>query len=524
MNIKKLVRYSFIVIALLVFVIFGINKIILYQFKENDIIKEDITTLLSTQENMNKLIKNLDRTLSVEELEKMKQDFFTYEKKFENRKDKLFSKKPTDILDFFLLEMNEQKVIKSNISKLIENEHQIETYFDTLFDIQSKKIEYQILFDKLYPQENNIRKTIEKKILLKNDFKLLNAFSDIKYYSKEVLFQHRDPQTFDKWRDKINLLIKNYSINELKEYLKVTNDIGSVVLKIEELKNEEINIIKKISLTISYSNDINETIKQEIEKLSLEFQNMVYTISSILFFVLIVFIIILAYKVNKNVSMSVDEIEQQVHNGLEEINKLNQEIADTQKEVVFTMGAIGESRSKETGNHVKRVAEYSKLLALLHGISDEEAEMLKQASPMHDIGKIAIPDAILNKPGRFDENERLIMNTHAHLGYDMLKHSNRDLLKTAAIVSYQHHEKWDGSGYPRGLKGEEIHIYGRITALADVFDALGSNRCYKKAWDDEKIFQLFMEEKGKHFDPALITIFFDNLSEFLKIRDTFKDN
>jgi response regulator RpfG family c-di-GMP phosphodiesterase len=240
--------------------------------------------------------------------------------------------------------------------------------------------------------------------------------------------------------------------------------------------------------------------------------------------VLIVFIIILAYKVNKNVSMSVDEIEQQVHNGLEEINKLNQEIADTQKEVVFTMGAIGESRSKETGNHVKRVAEYSKLLALLHGISDEEAEMLKQASPMHDIGKIAIPDAILNKPGRFDENERLIMNTHAHLGYDMLKHSNRDLLKTAAIVSYQHHEKWDGSGYPRGLKGEEIHIYGRITALADVFDALGSDRCYKKAWDDEKIFQLFMEEKGKHFDPALITIFFDNLSEFLKIRDTFKDN
>ncbi len=524
MNIKKLVRYSFVVIALLVFFIFGINKIILYQFKENDIIKEHITTLLSTQENMNKLIKNLDRTLTVEELEKMKQDFFTYEKKFENRKEQLFSKKNTDILDLFLLEMNEQEFVKSNILKLIENEHQIEIYFDTLFDIQSKKIEYQLLFDELYPEENNIRKIVEEKILLKNDFKLLKELSDIKYYSKELLFQHRDKLTFDKWQQKIHLLIIDYPINILKQYEKVTNDIGNVVLKIEALKNEEIQIIKKISQTIASSNEINKTIKQEIEKLSLEFQNMVYTISSILFLVLIVFIIILAYKVNKNVSMSVDEIEQQVHNGLEEINKLNQEIADTQKEVVFTMGAIGESRSKETGNHVKRVAEYSKLLALFYGLEEDEAEMLKQASPMHDIGKIAIPDAILNKPGRFDENERLIMNTHAHLGYDMLKHSNRDLLKMAAIVAYEHHEKWDGSGYPRGLKGEDIHIYGRITALADVFDALGSDRCYKKAWDDEKIFQLFMEEKGKHFDPALITIFFDNLSEFLKIRDTFKDS
>ena len=149
--------------------------------------------------------------------------------------------------------------------------------------------------------------------------------------------------------------------------------------------------------------------------------------------------------------------------------------------------------------------------------------MLKQASPMHDIGKVAIPDAILNKPGRFDENEREIMNTHASLGYEMLKHSNRPLLKMAAIVANEHHEKWDGSGYPRGLSGENIHIYGRITALADVFDALGSDRVYKKAWDDEKIFNLFKEERGKHFNPKLIDIFFEHLDEFLKIREKFKD-
>jgi HD-GYP domain-containing protein (c-di-GMP phosphodiesterase class II) len=205
------------------------------------------------------------------------------------------------------------------------------------------------------------------------------------------------------------------------------------------------------------------------------------------------------------------------------LKALQKEIEDTQKEVVFTMGAVGESRSKETGNHVKRVAEYSKILALHYGLDEKEAEMLKQASPMHDIGKVAIPDAILNKPGPFNQEERRIMNTHAQLGYEMLKMSNRPLLKMAATVAHEHHEKYNGTGYPQGLSGENIHIYGRITALADVFDALGSDRVYKKAWDDEKIFQLFKEERGEHFDPKLIDIFFEHLDEFLAIRDTFKD-
>ncbi len=221
-----------------------------------------------------------------------------------------------------------------------------------------------------------------------------------------------------------------------------------------------------------------------------------------------------------------DSLNTMIHgmnSALSEITDLNTEIEDTQREVVFTMGSIGESRSKETGNHVKRVAEYSKLLALYYGLDEAEAELLKQASPMHDIGKVAIPDAILNKPGRFNEEERAIMDTHAALGYEMLKHSNRPLLKTASIVAYEHHEKWDGSGYPRGLSGEDIHIYGRITALADVFDALGSNRVYKKAWEDEKIFAFFAEEKGKHFDPRLIEIFFSHLDEFLAIRERLKD-
>jgi len=216
-------------------------------------------------------------------------------------------------------------------------------------------------------------------------------------------------------------------------------------------------------------------------------------------------------------------LEQQVNERVEEIIALNNEIQDTQKEVVFTMGAIGERRSKETSNHVRRVAEYSKLLALHYGIHEDEAELLKQASPMHDIGKIGIPDAILNKPGIFDEEERKIMNTHSQLGYEMLKHSERPLLKIAATIAKEHHEKWDGTGYPSGLKGEDIHIYGRITAVADVFDALGSDRIYKKAWDIDSIINLFKEERGKHFDPHLIDIFFKNLDEFLEIRDQHID-
>jgi len=201
---------------------------------------------------------------------------------------------------------------------------------------------------------------------------------------------------------------------------------------------------------------------------------------------------------------------------------MHEEIENTQREVIYKMGEIGESRSQETGHHVKRVAQYSKLLALKYGLSEKESELLYDASPMHDIGKVAIPDNVLKKPGALDEKEWTIMKTHSKLGYNVLKGSNREILKAAAIVAYEHHEKYDGNGYPRGLKGEDIHIYGRITALADVFDALGSDRVYKKAWDDEKIFKLFKEERGIHFDPVLIDIFFDNLDEFLEIRNKFK--
>ena len=205
------------------------------------------------------------------------------------------------------------------------------------------------------------------------------------------------------------------------------------------------------------------------------------------------------------------------------IIELNDEIEETQREIIYAMGEIGETRSKETGNHVKRVALYSKELALLYGLDPHEAEILHMASPMHDIGKVGIPDAILNAPRKLDEDEFEVMKTHAQLGYEMLKHSSKPILKAAAIVAGEHHEKWDGSGYPRGLKGEGIHIYGRITAVADVFDALGSERIYKKAWEMDRILALFKEQRGKHFDPNLVTLFLDNLDKFTLIRDKYKD-
>ncbi|MEI7027517.1 DUF3369 domain-containing protein [Paenibacillus sp. y28] len=203
---------------------------------------------------------------------------------------------------------------------------------------------------------------------------------------------------------------------------------------------------------------------------------------------------------------------------------LNEELESTQREIIYTLGEITENRSRETGHHVKRVAEYSRLLALKYGLSEEEADIIHLASPMHDVGKVGIPDAILNKPGSLTEDEFEVMKTHASLGYDMLKHSHKQVLHAAAIIAQQHHEKYDGSGYPLGRSGEDIHIYGRITAIADVFDALCSDRVYKKAWELERVLDLLVREKGRHFDPRLVDLFMENLHEILAIKNQYSES
>ena len=198
---------------------------------------------------------------------------------------------------------------------------------------------------------------------------------------------------------------------------------------------------------------------------------------------------------------------------------LREEIVETQREIIFSMGEIGESRSKETGSHVRRVAQYSYWLALGLGMSEREAALLRDASPMHDIGKVAIPDAILHKPGALTDEEFDQIKGHTLIGHQLLRHSKRELLRAASIVALEHHEKWDGSGYPQRLRGEEIHIYGRITAVADVFDALGSARAYKQAWELDRILALFEAERGRHFDPRVVDSLIAQLPRILEIRD-----
>lgn len=224
-------------------------------------------------------------------------------------------------------------------------------------------------------------------------------------------------------------------------------------------------------------------------------------------------------------SITIDLIEIFCTNISAAINSmyLNEELETTEKELIFTLGEISEARSRETGHHVKRVAEYSKILALNYGLSQKEAEIIRMASPMHDVGKLAIPDSILNKPAKLTKEEFEIMKTHSRIGYEMLKKSNKRLMKSASIIALEHHEKYDGTGYPYGLAGEDIHLYGRITAVADVFDALGSERVYKKSWELNKIINHFKEESGHHFDPKLVKIFFKSLNEILAIRDKFPD-
>ena len=194
-----------------------------------------------------------------------------------------------------------------------------------------------------------------------------------------------------------------------------------------------------------------------------------------------------------------------------------------QNDVIFSIGSIGKRRSSEIGNHVKHVAEYTKVLSSLYGLAEEETEMLKHATPMQDIGKVAIPDSILNKPTQLSPEERVIIQTDTTLGYEMFKSSSTPLLKAAAIVAHEHHEIWDGMGYPNQKKEKEIHIYGHIVAIVDVFDALGSERCYKKAWKGQEIFEFFRKERAKQFDPELLDLFFLNINQFLSIRDMYQD-
>jgi HD-GYP domain-containing protein (c-di-GMP phosphodiesterase class II) len=215
--------------------------------------------------------------------------------------------------------------------------------------------------------------------------------------------------------------------------------------------------------------------------------------------------------------------QRRINRGDQEIMSLNREMIETQREMLSTLGEVIETRSHETANHVRRVAAYSALLGSKYGLGPEEIMFLEAAAPMHDIGKIGIPDSILNKPGKLSPEEFESIKHHTVIGQRILLTSDSKLMAGARTIALQHHERWDGTGYPCGLKGEEISLPARICTLADVYDALSLGRVYKQAWPREKVLEFIRRERGGMFDPRIVDLFFENLDEIEAIRYRLSD-
>ncbi|NWF38063.1 HD domain-containing protein [Mariprofundus sp. NF] len=209
--------------------------------------------------------------------------------------------------------------------------------------------------------------------------------------------------------------------------------------------------------------------------------------------------------------LSKDELELEVHRRTALIRKGEEELA-------HRLLDVSNWRDEETGAHIRRIGLYSELIAKALGWSLQDLDDIRLAAPMHDIGKVGIPDYVLLKPGRLDTEERRIMERHAFIGGEMLKSSEIRMIEMAHQIAIGHHEKWNGQGYPNQLAGEAIPISARIVAIVDVYDALSSERIYKPAWPEEKVLELLQNERGAHFDPELIDLFFELLPEIRKIR------
>ncbi len=207
----------------------------------------------------------------------------------------------------------------------------------------------------------------------------------------------------------------------------------------------------------------------------------------------------------------------------EKVRERTKDLEQSRKEIIHRLGRASEYRDNETGLHIIRMSKYSQLLAQKMGFNPNDSEMILSASPMHDLGKIGIPDCILLKPGRLTKEEFDTMKQHAQMGADILDKTDSELLEMARIIALTHHEKWDGSGYPRGLKGEGIPLVGRIVAICDVFDALTSERPYKKAWPIEQAVSEIRSQRGKHFDPEVVDNFLAILPDIVKIKNEYAE-
>ena len=208
-----------------------------------------------------------------------------------------------------------------------------------------------------------------------------------------------------------------------------------------------------------------------------------------------------------------------------EVKKRTLELEKSRYEVIDRLGRAAEYKDNETGNHILRMSQYARFLAKAAGLADEQCDLILLAAPMHDIGKIGIPDNILLKQGKLDPDEWKVMQTHVEIGGKLLSGNDEiPLMKMAKNIALSHHERWDGNGYPNGLSGEEIPLEGRICAISDVFDALTSERLYKEAWPVEKALAFILEGSGKHFDPKLTVLFEKIFDDILAYKQLYKDN
>lgn len=207
----------------------------------------------------------------------------------------------------------------------------------------------------------------------------------------------------------------------------------------------------------------------------------------------------------------------------DEVRKATSEVVARERETIFCLAKAAEYRDPETGAHILRMAHYSKHIAKQLGLPIAQIDILLEAAPMHDVGKVGTPDLILLKPGKLTEAEFSIMKQHAVIGFEILNSSSSEVLKVAAEIALSHHEKFDGTGYPQSWKGKDIPLFARIVAVADVFDALTSERPYKKAWSIEQASQLLRDNSGTHFDPDCVEAFFSKFEEVMAIKNQFVD-
>lgn len=223
--------------------------------------------------------------------------------------------------------------------------------------------------------------------------------------------------------------------------------------------------------------------------------------------------------ITKPISPAIVRARVKTHLSLVQAEQLKQAHVD----LVQRLGRAAEYKDTDTGEHIIRMSKYSKVLALALGMDEQHAELLRQAAPMHDVGKIGIPDAILLKPGKLTADEFTHMKEHALIGAQILANSSSPLLQLAHVLAIEHHEKWDGTGYPNGLKGEAISLEGRIVAIADVFDALTSKRPYKEPWSIEKTLAHMQQQAGKHFDPQLVELFIGKIDDIIAIKNAHQE-